>query len=168
MSLDLEARLRVFLATAPQSKWRIPTLEISHSAMTQTFHVWREPYEGTTVVGGVPRAMQPLNFEDRLAGSEAHLDQKFEFRIDLTDAQDVFREQLDRIPLDSSERIQLIYREFLSDDLTDPLATAALQVESCSYTKGAATLSAVAPRLNITRTGELYSPKDVPMLRGFL
>ena len=168
MSLDLEARLRVFLASAPQTIRRVPTLEISHSAMSQTFHLWREPYAGTTTVGGMPRTMQPLNFEDRIAGSEGHLDQKFEFRLDLTDAQDAFREQLDRIPLDSPERIQLIYREFLSDDLTEPQATAVLQVESCGYTKGAATLSAVAPRLNITRTGELYSPKDVPMLRGFL
>ena len=32
----------------------------------------------------------------------------------------------------------------------------------------AASLSAVTPRLNITRTGEIYSPRDVPMLRGFL
>ena len=168
MSLDLEARLRVFLASAPQTIRRIPTLEISHSAMTQTFHLWREPYPGTTSVGGVARTMQPLNFEDRLAGSGGHLDQKFEFRLDLNDAQDTFREQLDRIPLNSKERFRLVFREFLSDDLTQPQASAVLQVESCGYTKGAATLSAVVPRLNIRTTGELYSPKEIPMLRGFL
>ena len=53
MSLDLEARLRAVLASAPQTVHPVQTLEISHSAMSQTYHLWREPYAGTTTVGGV-------------------------------------------------------------------------------------------------------------------
>jgi hypothetical protein len=164
MSLDLETRLRTFLASAPQTIHAIQTLQISHSAMTQTFHLWREPYAGTA--GG--NTMQPANFEVKLAGSPGHLDQKFDIRLGLVDAMDAFREQLDLIPIATSEKIAIVFREYLSDDLVNPQSVATLQAESVSCVKGAANISAVSPRLNITRTGELYAPKDIPMLRGFL
>lgn len=168
MSLDLESRLRTFLASAPQTIWAIQTLEISHSAMSKTYHLWREPYAGQTVVNGVTVAMQPCNIEIKLAGNEGHLDQRFDIRIGLVDIEDEFREQLDRIPVSTTEKIRIVYREYLSDDLATEQASAVLQAESISCTIGAASISAVAPRLNITRTGELYAPRDVPMLRGFL
>ena len=84
------------------------------------------------------------------------------------DIEDAFRAELDLIPVTTQEKIAVVYREYLSNDLVNAQATATLQVESVSYVKGAATISAVSPRLNITRTGELYAPKDIPMLRGFL
>ncbi len=164
MSLDLENDLKVFLASAPQTLRPIQTLEISHSNMAQTFHLWREPYAGTA--GG--NTMQPCNLEIKLAGSPGHLDQKFEIRLCTVDIEDTFRDQLDLVPIDTQEKVQIIYREYLSDDLSTPQASATLQAESISYQIGAASISAVSPRLNITRTGELYTPKDVPMLRGFL
>jgi hypothetical protein len=168
MSLDLETRLRRFLASAPQAIWTIATLQISHSAMSKTYHLWREPYAGQTVVDGVLVDMDPCNIEIKLAGNEGHLDQKFDIRIGLVDIEDEFREQLDRIPVDTTEKIQVVYREYLSDDLATAQATAVLQAESISYALGAASISAVSPRLNMSRTGELYAPKDIPMLRGFL
>ncbi len=164
MSLDLEAALRVFLASAPQTIHPIQTLQISHSAMSQVWHLWREPYVG--VAGG--NTMQPCNIEIKLAGSPGHLDQKFDIRLGLVDIEDTFRAELDRIPVNTLEKIAVVYREYLSDDLVNAQATATLQVESISYIKGAASLSAVSPRYNITRTGELYAPRDIPMLRGFL
>lgn len=167
MSLDLESRLRVFYASAPQTVHPVQTIEIGHSAMT-TWHLWREPYAGTTTVDGVARAMTPANIEIRLAGSQGHLDQAFEIRLGLVDAMDQFREQVDLIPVDTTEKAVLIYREFMSDDLATPQAAAHLQIESVSWIKGAASISAVSPRLNSTRTGELFTPKEIPMLRGFL
>lgn len=168
MSLDLEARLKAFLASAPQTIHPVQTLEISHSAMSQTFHLWREPYAGTTSVGGVARTMRPVNFEIKLAGSEGHLDQKFSIAISTVDEENTLRNELDRIPVATLEKIVIVYREFLSDDLTAPQAAARLQVESISYAKGAANLTAVSPRLNMLRTGENYTPREIPMLRGFL
>lgn len=163
MSLDLEARLRTFHASAPQTLHAIATLQISHSAIT-TWHLWREPYAGTA--GGY--VMRPANIEIKLAGSPGHLDQKYDIKLGLVDAMDEFREQLDLIPITTEEKIVIVYREYLSDDLVNAQATATLQVESVSYVKGAASISAVSPRFNITRTGELYTPKEIPMLRGFL
>lgn len=169
MSLSLEDRLRVFLASAPRNIRRIETIEISHSAMTQTFYLWREPYEGEITTEDGVRTVQPLNMEIKLAGDEGHLDQSFEIRIDTTDVEDEFREQMDLIPLDTLEKIRCVYREYLSDDLTEMVAgPAVLQVESISYQIGAALISAVTPKYSITRTGENYVPRDVPMLRSFI
>jgi hypothetical protein len=170
MSIDLEHRLRTWYASAPQATWPIQTLDISHSAMSKTFHCWREPYFGTTWLAGIEREMDPCNIEIKLAGSSANLDQKFDIRLGLVDVdtQDVFRDELDRIPIDTQELIRLVYCEYLSDDLTAPQATVVLQAESISYVQGAASISAVSPRYNMQGTGELYTPKLFPMLRGFL
>lgn len=168
MSLDLEARLRVFLASAPPRLRAIQTLEFAHPAMP-TYRIWREPYPGqiTTAEAGLVDVV-PLAFEIALAGSEGHLDQVFSIKLDTTDADDQFRQALDAIALGNAEPVAVIYREYLSDDLSEPQAQTRLQAESVSYVKGAATISAVSPRLNTRRTGEIYSPKVVPMLRGFL
>ena len=82
--------------------------------------------------------------------------------------EDTFRAEMDRIPINTTEKIVIVIREYLSDNLSTAVTEGTLQVESISYAKGAASISAVSPRLNITRTGELYSPRDIPMLRGFL
>jgi hypothetical protein len=163
MSVDLEQRLRVFYASAPQNVHPIRTLEISHSAMS-TWHLWREPYVG--VAGGF--TMTPANIEITLAGSPGNLDQVYDIRLGLVDDMDIFREQMDLVPLYTAEKARVVYREYLSDDLVNHQGMATLQVESVSWVKGGAQIKAVSPRLNITRTGELYVPKVIPMLRGFL
>ena len=168
MSLDIAAQLKVFFASSPQTKHEIETLQISHSAMTKTYYLWPEPYPGSITTETGLHAVEPLNFNIKLAGSAGNLDQKFSIAIDTTSVNDEFREQMDLIPMGTLEKIQLIYRRYLSDDLTSAQSTAILQVESVSYKMGAALLSAVSPRLNIARTGELFLPKEIPMLRSFL
>lgn len=168
MSLDIAAQLKVFFASSPQTKHEIETLQISHSAMTKTYYLWPEPYPGSITTETGVHAVEPLNFNIKLAGSSGNLDQKFSIAIDTTSVNDEFREQMDLIPMATLEKIQLIYRRYLSDDLTSAQSTAILQVESVSYKIGAALLSAVSPRLNITRCGETFNLRDVPCLRGFI
>ncbi|MCR6477521.1 minor tail protein L [Variovorax phage VarioGold] len=168
MSLDLETRLRIWLASAPQNKHAIQTLELSHSALSKVFRFWREPYTGhITTEDGVVEVL-PINLDIKLAGSEGNLDQKFDVAIDTVDINDEFHREMDRIPVGTKEKVRAVYREYLSDDLSEAQTTAVLQTESVSYRLGTATLSAVSPRLNVTRTGEIYTPRDVPMMRGFL
>lgn len=168
MSLDIEQKLKVFLASAPQNIYSIPTIEISHSAMTRTYYLWREVYIGSITTETGIKEVTPVNLEIKLAGSENNLDQKFSILLDLTDINDEFREQLDKIPLTTQEKIRVVYREYLSDDLTEILSSAILQAESVTFSIGSANISAVQPRLSSTRTGEVYSTRDVPTLRGFL
>lgn len=169
MSLDIETRLKVFLASAPRAIRAIPTLEISHSALTKTYYLWREPYEGVVTNEDAELVtMQPVNLDIKLAGVTGTLDQQYQIPIDTTDIEDEFREEMDLIPLGTQEKIRAVYREYLSDDLTSVMARAPLQVETISYRVGAATMTAVSPRLNMNSTGERYVPRDVPMLRAFL
>lgn len=168
MSLDIDARLRRFCASAPQNKRIIKVLSLSHSTMTKTFHVWREAYPGAVTDGVETLTVQPVNFDIKLASDDGTLDQQYQIQFDTTDINDEFNAELDRIPLTSTEKMIALYREYLSDDLTAPCAKVRLQVESNAAVLGTASLSAVTPRLNITRTGEIYSPREVPMLRGFL
>lgn len=169
MSVDIESRMRAFFASAPQTVHQIVVLEFSHSAMSQVYFFWREPYAGqVTTEDAVVHDVEPLNIDPTPAGSEGHLDEVFQIKLDTTDVEDRFREELDAIPLYSTELVRCVYREYLSDDLTDVQARAVLQVETISCIVGAATLSAASPRYNVTRTGELYTPRDVPMQREFL
>ncbi len=169
MSLDLETALRTFLASAPQTIRAIATIQISHSAMTQTYYLWRETEDGeVTLEDDSIVTMQPANIEIKLAGSQNNLDQTFSITLGLVDIEDQFRDELDLIPIDTDEKIEIIYREYLSDDLTSIQAQTTLQAEGVTYAFGAASISAVSRRLNITRTGERYTIKTVPMLRGFL
>ena len=167
--ISLEQRLKVFFASAPQNIYSIQVLEISHSMMPKTYYLWREPRFGQVRINGTTYVnVQPINIEVKLAGTSNNLDQKFEIRIDTTDIENEFRNALDVVPIATQEKIKIVYREYLSDDLTQEQAVANLQAESITYMIGAASISAVSTRLNINRTGELYSTKDIPMLRGFL
>jgi hypothetical protein len=169
MALDLESQLRVFLASAPQTARVVSVFEIRHSAMTNVWYLWREPYAGTvTTEDDEQVAVLAANIGVEVAGSPANLDQVFKIAMDVTDVEDTFRAELDRIPLATTERVLLVYREYLSCDLTSPQAVADLQVESILIERGKVGFVATSPRLNVTRTGELYAPKAIPMLRGFL
>lgn len=170
MSLDIESRLREFLASAPQNRHVIQQISISHSAMSQAYHLWTEPYAGevTTEDGDLIATSGMNSLQIRPAGAPENLDQAFSIALSTVDPDNVFRTEMDRIPLGTTERIAVVYREYLSDDLTEPQAVARLEVETISYNRGAAAITAISPRLNMTRTGELYTYKRFPTLRGFL
>jgi hypothetical protein len=168
MSLDMETKLRTFFASAPQVIHKIDVMEISHSEMSKTYYLWREPYGGEVTTEDGVRTVQPCNFEVKPAGSNQNLDQVYEIKLDTNDIEDDFRNEMDSIPLNTLEFVRVVVREYLSDDLTDPQSRAVLQVENVGYKVGAAMIKAVSPRFNVTRTGELYVVRDIPMLRSFV
>ncbi|MEG0968327.1 MAG: hypothetical protein RSE32_14315 [Comamonas sp.] len=168
MSTDIEARLREYYATTPPAVRPVGVLVISHSALARRFVFWPEPYAGQVVSEeyGVLDVQYAPMMLDR-AGSEANLDQEYRITLDTTDVQDDFRDQLDAIPLNTSERIRIDILTYLSDDLTAQQESATLQAETVSWVVGTATITAVVPRYNVLSTGELYEPGVVPMLRAF-
>ncbi|MCC2673287.1 MAG: hypothetical protein K0R58_234 [Ramlibacter sp.] len=169
MSVDVENRLRILLATAPQNRRRIETLEISHSAMSQTFYLWSEPYEGEVTTEDGVRTMRSVGFHIEMAGSEGNMDQVNSIVLDITDKTDEFKNELALIPQQTNELVRVVIREYLSDDLTEiESGPAVLQVELVSRRRGAAMITAVSPRYNVTRTGEVYAARRIPMLRAFL
>lgn len=169
MSLDLEYQLRVFLSSAPQTRYVIQQVSLSHSAITP-MHFWTEPYAGSVVTeSDATIAVAGLNnVRIQPPGSPTHLDQSLTITLSTVDPADTFRNAMDAIPLDTEELIQVVYREYLSNDLSAPMAHVRMQVEGIAYNRGAALITAVAPRLNVTRTGELYTLKRFPTLRAFV
>ncbi|MCZ2498134.1 DUF1833 domain-containing protein [Xylophilus sp. Kf1] len=162
---DLSTRLRRFLACAPQNVRSVVVAEISHSAFSRTWWLWRERQaKVVTLDTGAAVEVLCTNIEFKLAASDGTLNQRFDVAIDTVDKADTFRRELKAIPVDSDEPAVLVYREYLSDDLTFPEAVVHLQVETCSYQRGAATLVATSPRYDLNRTGEIYSRRDIPML----
>lgn len=168
MSTDIEARLREYFAVTPPAIRPVGVLVISHSALARRFVFWPEPYAGQVIsddYGVLDVQYAPMLLER--AGSEANLDQEYRITLDTTDVQDEFRNQLDSIPLNTTELIRIDILTFLSDDLTSQQESATLQAETVSWIIGTATITAVAPRYNVLSTGELYEPGVVPMLRAF-
>ena len=169
MSLSVEDRLRVVLASAPRNVHLIETVEFSHSAMTKTYYLWPEPYVGEITTEDGVRETEPVNLAIKPANDEGNLDQNFDIRMSTVDIEDEFREQLDLIPIDTLEKIRCVYRAYLSDDLTKiVMGPAVLQVEGVQMQIGVAAISAVYAKYNVLRVGELYVPRDCPMLRAFL
>ena len=98
----------------------IEVISIAHPDLTQTYHLWREPSNGGVVdEDDNVLSVRSTNFTVALAGTPDNLDQKFTINIDTTDPDNLLRKELDRIPLDTTEKILLTYRAYLSDDLTD-------------------------------------------------
>lgn len=170
MALDIGSRLRTFWASAPQRAYAVETLEVSHSAMTKVYRFWHEREPGLiTLESGEEVATTPMNFEVRRAGSGANLDQVYDVLLDTVDVgvKNGFRMEMRRVPLYSTEFVRIVLRGYLSDDLTDVLERGVLQMESINYKLGVARLRAISPRLNLSRTGELYVSREIPMLRSF-
>ena len=168
MAEDLGYRLRQYLLCAPQNIYGIGVISFTHSAMSQVWHVWREMDAGQVRLStGEIVDVRPVNATVELAGTPANLDQAYQIAIDTTDDDDLFREELDRIPLDTQEFVRVGYTEFLSDDLLTPLASVELEATTVSFQIGAAAIQASSPRYNVARTGELYEARVIPMLRDF-
>ncbi|WGO87973.1 DUF1833 family protein [Acinetobacter pittii] len=78
--------------------------------------------------------------------------------------------QLIKIILDanSEEKPQVIYRSYLSSDLTAPVDVIyGLEVETMNQDYQACTFEAVAQRLNSVGTGRIYTTDMFPSLKGF-
>ena len=168
MSTDIEPALREWFAVSPPAVRAIPVVVISHPALTQRFAFWTEPYFGSVTSSEYgPMVVRYAPMAVEIAGSEANLDQEYKITLDTTDVQDIFRDELDRIPLNTTSRIRVDILSYLSNDLEHEQESATLQAETISYIIGTATITAVVPRYNVLSTGELYEPGVVPMLRAF-
>lgn len=167
--LSQEEQLKVFWASSPQNIRRIPTFEFSHSDAPQIIRIWRETYNGTVKDElNADILMTSVAFKDDIVTSEDNLEQKYVLLVDLTDSQDLFREILDAIPINTTEAILVKCREYLSNNLNVIQASIDLIVEKIDFTQEGTKITCITPRTNLTTTGDIYTPLEVPMLRGYL
>lgn len=160
-----------FFLNSKSSVVELETLEISHSAFSQTYFIVRNATQGITVqlensdsqfFEYYPLRITPL-------GSKDDLDQVI--GIDLGDLGEIVPTELDRVAAANKfdEKPVVKYRAYRSDDLTAPLlGPFVLEISNFAFNDEGCSFEAKAPSLNVNATGEFYKVARFPMLRGFV
>lgn len=157
--------LRLMLVQYPSGEYSIDTLEISHPLISQTYYLTREP-EGITAT---LEDTSIVNFDGtqiqlEMNSTKDDLDQNFQFTF--PDLDNVLDDELSLIPYDNETPITIIYRSYISSDLSYPAIKYELEVLDVSQKKGAFTITCGVSQLNWRQTGITYNYDDFPMLRA--
>ena len=160
-----------FFLNSPSNVVQLELIEISHSAFSKIYRIVRNNTSGVTVkleTGSYatfdyyPLKITPISQQD-------DLDQIL--KIELGDLGEIIPVELDAVHAANkyNEKPVLIYRTYRSDDLEEILfGPINLEVKSFAFTKNGAAFEAIAPSLNINKTGEFYTIDRFPTLKGFL
>lgn len=146
-------------------------LEISHFRFSQTYRIQRSSTEDVVAThegGGGPFTYTYFPLEIRRVGAQNDLDQSL--RIDLGDLGSVLPFEIDNVLKLNGNYVKptLKYRTYKSTDLTAPMfGPQTYEITSINFNKVGCSFEAQAPRLNILRTGMLYTKKTFPMLEAF-
>lgn len=163
-----------FFFNSTRSTSRIEALEMSHPAFSQTYYLVRNPnpWMRTQVLrheDGTPVSYQFCPLRLRPLASRADLD--FGVSVDLGDLGEIVPAEIDRIVASDFSRVRPVvkYRAWRSDRLDVPMnGPITLQVTQITRAQTGSTFDAVAPLLNLTKTGEIYSVERFPMLAAML
>lgn len=147
----------------------IETLEISHPNFSQTYWLVRN------IVGGIDLVLETTATQTfdyypcliRRLKQSNNLDQGFD--ISIGDVGDILNNEINAVIAADGFAIKPIvrYRAWRSDVPGMPLyGPTELEIRKVATTFNASTFQAVAPKLNISSTGELYTINRFPMLRG--
>lgn len=162
-----------FLGTAPHVTY-LELIELSHFRFTQTWRFCRNcnPITGVTVTHESPPggsfAYTYLPMQIRRLGVTNNLDQVL--RVTLGDVGEIVAKELDAVFNANGMQIKPImkYRAYSSTDLTAPMFGPSIhEILTINTNKSGVSFDAVAPRLNLARTGKLYEVKPFPMMRAF-
>jgi hypothetical protein len=144
---------------------------ISHSAFTSTKFLVRNAAQGIHVTHEDTSEHDyeycPMLVER--AKSLDNLDQIY--RVSLGDLGEIIPAEIDAIKTADSfnEKPVVVYRAYRSDQLTSPLyGPYVLELKNFDFSREGCTFDAMAPSLNVARTGERYSQPRFPMLKGLL
>ena len=152
---------KILLSSQPEGDRYYELLIISHSAMSQTYNL---------VIDSVPLAalsgtlFTPANVKPSKPINSNDLDQTSSFSIG--DIDNVLDDELDRIPLDTTEKIICRSVVVLSEDLNTPVEDISFFVDSVPQQKGVFTIKSSVTDLNMQQTGEAMTLTRLPALRA--
>lgn len=178
------SRLTEFFLSANSSIHQLDLLEITHPNFTQTYRIVRNAYQRISeLVPGVPRfgvevehegGAGPFEYEYcpmnvRPMGNGADLTQQLS--VVLGDLGNIITKEIAAVTAANKMDIRptLTFRCYRSDDLLDPIfGPVTLELKDVTASEEGTSFNAIAPLLNVSRTGVLYTAEQFPMLRGFL
>lgn len=169
--LDADYQTWQFLLNRRGGVGRYETLQLAHPSFSKTYyllHVWRKAPPLTLENGQVVTFEYcPMRFTPK--GASGDLD--YGVQVTLGDLGQIIPEEIDRAKAAGTLHIRpkATFRSWRTDDLSKPLnVITSLEASEISRNEQGASFSAIAPRLNLVRTGETYNVDRFPMLRGFL
>jgi hypothetical protein len=150
---------------------QLETVSISHPSFSQTYYLVRNHSDGVTVKyeNGSSIRHEYLPMAITSLGNRGDLDHGFSVSLGDVDSVAVHELELVAQAGTFNQKPKFIYRTYRSDDLEHILfGPIVLEISNFTLTKDGVAFEATAPKMNINRTGELYSLDRFPMLRGFL
>lgn len=160
-----------FFLNSSRAVVQLQLLEISHPSFSQTFYKVRNARLGVTVTHEDANSYEYDYLPMKITQLAVRDDLDTGISVQFGDLGEVLPNELDAIHVDDSYDIPptVKYRTYRSDDLSAPLyGPLTLQIRNVSANKDGASFDAKAPRLNYGKTGEIYSMRRFPMLRGFI
>lgn len=163
-----------YFFSASRSVSRIEGLAISHPSFSMDRFIVRNPnpWMQRQVLGHGDGTVQEYEYLPlRLKPKDSRGDLDFGMRVDLGDLGEIIPDELQRVIDAGTSHIRptVIYRAWRSDKLNAPMiGPIVMQADEITRTRDGASFDAIAPYLNLTRTGEAYTLERFPMLRGFL
>lgn len=169
MSLETD-----FFFNSKRSVSRIEAIALSHPSFSRTYYLVRNPnpWMREQVLrheDGTPVTYQFCPLRLRPLASRADLD--FGVSVDLGDLGEIVPAEVDNVLASVNSRVRptVVYRAWRSDRLDVPMnGPITLQVAQITRAPEGSTFDAVAPFLNLTKTGEIYSIERFPMLAAML
>ena len=148
------------------------TFEIYHADFDpDSFYIVQNNVNGLTATLETAAEVDFEFYPARISQNETSDDLDFGIKFDFGDVGDLLPDQFDKVAIADGfgTKPLLKYREYRSDDLTEPmLGPLTLEITEFSFSKTGATFEAKAPSLNLNRTGEFYTIERFPMLRDLL
>lgn len=159
-----------FFLNSMSSVVPLETLEISHPSFSQVHNVVRNSTRTgitATLETGVATDFVYYPLQIKPTSSQNDLDQKLQ--IQLGDLGELVPNEIDNCFAAGTMLTKPIvnYRVFRSDDLTKPMdGPFRYEITTLSMKQTGSGFAAEAPRLNTSRTGEIYTIDRFPMLAG--
>nr|UVX59586.1 MAG: protein of unknown function DUF1833 [Bacteriophage sp.]DAP40289.1 MAG TPA: protein of unknown function (DUF1833) [Caudoviricetes sp.] len=165
---SVEASYRRKLASNPDGEMDYITLQVSHPLLSKTYYLVRGLQELTaTLETGETITFEPTPMEASGAANNNDMDQTTTFT--LPDVGNLLDDELDNIPMDSTELPKFIFRRYVSTDLSYPAdGPVVYEAQTIAQDKGRFSANLGTPMLNQRSTGILMTPKEIPLLRGLL
>ncbi|NYT76560.1 DUF1833 family protein [Alcaligenaceae bacterium] len=149
----------------------LETLEISDPDFSKTYYIVRNAHFGLTArdENGVERHFEYYPMTLRALGQRDTLD--YGIGVALGDQGEIVDEEVHNMRMADAlrSRPKVVYRAYRADDLSKPMiGPINLQIDEVSTSEEGASFDAVAPSLNLVKTGEFYTVDRFPQLLGWL
>lgn len=143
---------------------RYECLTITHPSFSKVYNIVRNARLGIEAEG-VTYEYYPLEITS--IGARPNLDSGF--TINMGDLGEIIPKELDAVATDDAYKVKptVVWRTYRTDDLNQPLqGPVTLEIKDFAFRREGCSFDAKAPAVNNNRTGEIYSLKRFPMLRG--